>query len=303
MRETVGEEVSPFEGTQRNGRNENRNGAISQMPTLAQNVEMWNDPRNWSYEGDVWSVQFGGTEAMWWFVVYPRIHRYLPAANILEIAPGYGRWTQFLRNLCQSLVAVDLSETCIEHCKSRFSDSKHLSFYVNDGSSLSVVPDGTIDFLFSFDSLVHAEKDVIESYVLQFSKKLKPDGVGFVHHSNLGAYPGRLRIFNTFRRLPLFFQQQILKEKYLERLLSINVEGWRAKSMTAKLFGQYCEQSGLKCISQELVNWFKGTCLIDSFSVFTKPGSRWDKEFVRMENNKFVNNTTLTSRLARLYTR
>jgi cyclopropane fatty-acyl-phospholipid synthase-like methyltransferase len=39
------------------------------------------------------------------------------------------------------------------------------------------------DFVFSFDSLVHVESDVIENYLTQLAKKLKPNGIGFIHHS------------------------------------------------------------------------------------------------------------------------
>ena len=73
--------------------------------------------------------------------------------------------------------------------------------------------------------------------------------------------------------------------------------------MTAKLFRDYCEQAGLKCVSQELMNWHTGRCLIDTISVFTKPGSRWDKEPVFIENDKFMDNAMLTGRLAQLYSR
>lgn len=273
------------------------------MPTLAQNLEMWNNQRVWADEGDVWSEQFGGTESMWWFVLYPRIHRFLPTSSILEIAPGYGRWTQFLQHACQDMVAVDLSETCIEHCKTRFANSKHIRFHVNDGSSLEVVADGSIDFVFSFDSLVHAEHEVLQGYLRQLAGKLKPNGVGFVHHSNIGSYKARLAIWNGYRRLPSVFRNRILKVSHVERLLSINLEGWRATSMTAKLFREYCEQAGLKCVSQELMNWHTGRCLIDTISVFTKPGSRWDKKPAFIENDKFMDNAMLTGRLAQLYSR
>ncbi len=37
-----------------------------------------------------------------------------PPATILEIAPGYGRWTQYLKDLCDQLVVVDLAERCID---------------------------------------------------------------------------------------------------------------------------------------------------------------------------------------------
>ena len=86
------------------------------------------------------------------FVLYPRIHRFIPAPTILEIAPGFGRWTQFLKRHCQSLIAVDISKKCIEFCKARFPSGPHITFQVNDGTSLPAIPDDSVDFVFSFDS-------------------------------------------------------------------------------------------------------------------------------------------------------
>ncbi|MBR8827309.1 MAG: hypothetical protein DSM107014_05285 [Gomphosphaeria aponina SAG 52.96 = DSM 107014] len=51
-----------------------------------------------------------------------------------------------------------------------------------------MIPDDSIDLVFSNDSLVHAEADVIESYLAQLSLKLKVNGVGFIQHSNLGNH-------------------------------------------------------------------------------------------------------------------
>lgn len=129
------------------------------MNTIEQNRTFWNDKYDWSTGGDEWSKGFGGTEALWFFVIYPRIHRFIPSGTILEIAPGFGRWTQFLKTQCQSMIAVDLSERCIKHCKTRFASETHIQFHTNDGTSLDAVPDNSIDFVFSFDSLVHVEKE------------------------------------------------------------------------------------------------------------------------------------------------
>lgn len=60
--------------------------------------------------------------------------------------------------------------------------------YVNDGKSLAMVEDRSVDFAFSFDSLVHVEADVIAAYLNQLGKKLKPGGFTFLHHSNLESY-------------------------------------------------------------------------------------------------------------------
>jgi hypothetical protein len=51
-----------------------------------------------------------------------------------------------------------------------------------------MIPDQWIDFAFSFDSLVHVEADFIESYLQQLACKLTKEGVGFIHHYNLGQY-------------------------------------------------------------------------------------------------------------------
>ena len=44
--------------------------------------------------------------------------------------------------------------------------------------------------------------------------------------------------------------------------------------MTAERFREVCEAAGLRCISQEIVSWTTRR-LIDCFSVFTRPSSRW----------------------------
>jgi 2-polyprenyl-3-methyl-5-hydroxy-6-metoxy-1,4-benzoquinol methylase len=185
----------------------------------------------------------------------------VPAGTVLEIGPGFGRWTQYLRRLCDHLILVDLSARCIEACRARFADDPHIDYFANDGESLAMIPDRSIDFLFSFDSLVHVEADALGAYLAQAARKLKPGGTGFVHHSNLGAFvhpkTGEVRRFVTQRN-------------------------WRAQSMSAGVFRRLCDDAGLACRSQEMINWIgrgqrtdqhhlNGRCipLTDCLSVFT----------------------------------
>src|ERR671937_2540807 len=151
----------------------------SSMADVEKNLRVWRS-WDWSRAGDEWSDWCGGTEAMWHGTLMPRIHRFLPAGTILEIAPGYGRWTQFLKEHCERLVLVDLAENCIAHCRERFAGEDHIAYHVNDGRSLAMVEDESVDLAFSFDSLVHADLDVLASYLDQLARKLKRDGVGFI---------------------------------------------------------------------------------------------------------------------------
>ena len=107
---------------------------------------------------------------------------------MLEIAPGYGRITQFLHPRCDRLTVVDLNETCISACRQRFARRPHITYNVNDGRSLAAAEDSAVDFALSFDSLVHADAHVIEGYLKQLATKLTADGVAVLHHSNAGAY-------------------------------------------------------------------------------------------------------------------
>src|SRR5262249_39750137 len=158
-----------------------------------------------------------------------------PAKRVLEIAPGHGRWTEYLRHLTDALDVVDLSPNCIASCKKRFEAASNIAYYINDGSSLEMIQ-GQFDFVFSFDSLVHVERDIIEAYVRQIASMLSPNGVAFLHHSNMGQYLRRLRLA---RRIAGKGFKQLA-----ESLLSINISAGRAESMNAGEFRRICEAAG-----------------------------------------------------------
>ena len=286
------------------------------MGTSDENRKSWTK-YDWQQQGDEWSEEWGGTEAMWGATILPRIRTFVPAASILEIAPGYGRCTQYLKDLCQHLTLVDIAGNCIEACRQRFSASKHITYHVNDGKSLAMIPDQSVDFVFSYDSLVHAEADVIEAYLDQLATKLTPHGVGFVHHSNLGIYR------NSRKTLPFYIDNRQ------------NGSNWRGASMTARAFEEYCQRAGLQCISQELINWHPryslrlvrpggrlhrwsqkaklehiseplierfSRVINDCFSVFTPQNSKWARTNKVVLNKRFMDEVRYIARLSELYT-
>jgi 2-polyprenyl-3-methyl-5-hydroxy-6-metoxy-1,4-benzoquinol methylase len=262
------------------------------MPTIEENQQTWDGSYAWEQQGDEWSLFWGSAEAQWVGSILPRIHGLISTGTILEIAPGFGRWTDYLRKYCEQLVVVDLSEKCIKACQQRFAAENNISYHVNDGKSLAMIPDNSIDFVFSFDSLVHAESDVLETYLAQLATKLKPNGVGFIHHSNLGAYQSA---FAAIAQIPREQRAGIVDPLLLEPT------HWRAASMTAKLFETYCDRANLQCIGQELVNWGNQGLLIDSFSMFTLKNSTWARDNQVIENLAFMTEAASISKLSQLY--
>ncbi|MDR2529102.1 MAG: methyltransferase domain-containing protein [Synergistaceae bacterium] len=217
------------------------------------NYDLWNDVHEWPADGDEWSVAWGSQKAQWYGVLYPRIAPWLPAKSVLEIAPGHGRWTEFLIPLSEKYHGVDLSPNCADFCEKRFSEARHASFFTNDGLTLPMIEDRSCDFVFSFDSLVHVELDVLESYVHEVLRALKDDGIAFIHHSNAGEY------------LDLYDE---------------NIPGWRAPTVTASLVKNLIEQGGGYVWVQEKINWEVDEC-VDCLTLF---GRR------KRDNSYFLNN-------------
>jgi hypothetical protein len=214
------------------------------MPSVIENRNTWTT-YDWGHRGENWSSGWGGSETIWFGSLLPRLHAHLPASRLLEIAPGFGRMTQYLLSWCGDYVGIDVTERCVKYCRRRFVDQAHARFLVNDGVSLDMLDDDSLDFAFSWDSLVHAERDVLEAYVTALGRKLKPGAGGFIHHSNIGAYleGGQLNVPN---------------------------DHWRAPSMTAALFREFCRTAGLRCVAQELIGWGQGPVLNDAFSYFVR---------------------------------
>lgn len=255
------------------------------MPSIEENVDRWNEKYDWRLAGDAWSGPWGGAAAQWFGSLYPRVRGFLPASTILEIAPGFGRWTQFLLNYCDTLIGVDVTPKCIEACRERFADRPGASFHTNDGRSLPMVDDASVDFAFSFDSLVHVEADTLEPYLQELNRCLTADGVGFIHHSNYGRYQRSAKTLAPIQ--PALDRLPTLARAALLRTGTYRGAHWRAPSVTAERFVELSEGAGLRCIGQELINWEGGVQLLDCMSVVTRPGSRWERPNRVVKNRLF----------------
>ena len=78
---------------------------------IKEQKDLWNNPNNWVDDGNEWSVYFGTTENLW-NIIYPKFQQYLKG-EVLEIAPGFGRITEYLIPRVDSLSIIDLNEICI----------------------------------------------------------------------------------------------------------------------------------------------------------------------------------------------
>lgn len=143
--------------------------------------KLWNEPHMWEDGGHEWSGPFGNTENLWNKEIFNTIKEFR-GKKILEIAPGFGRITQFLSILAGELIVIDLNPLCVQKTKEKLGNHV-LAYLVNDGKSLTGVRDNSQDLVFSYDSFVHMHANVSEEYVKEIYRVLKPGGHAFIHHS------------------------------------------------------------------------------------------------------------------------
>jgi len=263
------------------------------MPAAQETLSVSNATDEWTEKENRWSAAWGGAGAEWFGTLLPRIHEFIPVQTVLEIAPGFGRWTNYLKNHCENLVAVDLDQQSIDACRQRFSACSHITYHVNNGWSLEMIPEESIDFVFSFDGLVEAEATVMEAYLRQLAVKLKPNGLGFIHHSNVGMYSELLALT---RGVPPESRKVLIEKGELIDLGTIS----HAESMSARLFEEHCDSAGLQCINQELISWFNRH-LIGCFSVFTRKDSIWARKNRVVENPDFMDEVQRVQTVSQLY--
>lgn len=238
------------------------------MPSISKNMELWNEKYQWRADGEDWAGEWGNAELRWFGFHMPRLLPFLPAETILEIAPGHGRWTHFLRQYCDHLIGVDLAPVCINACKRRFGDDPNMEFHLNDGKSLAMCADKSVDLVFSFASLVHVEHDVMESYLQEIRRVLKPDGIAYLHHSNLGEASVLARLLEQAPDL-----RPLLKKA------GVFSNGQRGTTVSASSIESLAVTYGLTCITQETfepVNYIPGF-YNDCLSTITPKGSKWER--------------------------
>lgn len=158
------------------------------MPTKDWNREAWGQAHTWAEGGDEWSGMAAHCN-----VPYPEwkqglIEAFLlpyigPDRDVIEIAPGHGRWSETIIAHARGVRLVDLNPECLEACRERFGDATHVDYLLTDGSSIPV-DDDSADFVWSFDSFVHIDPGDVDAYIAELARVLRPGGYAVIHHAD-----------------------------------------------------------------------------------------------------------------------
>jgi ubiquinone/menaquinone biosynthesis C-methylase UbiE len=81
------------------------------------------------------------------------------------------------------IYAVDYHQELLDELKSNFNRG-NITFIKNNGDDFPSIPDGTIDFLFSFGTFVHLDAEIIDRYLKNMKRLLKPEAVVVIQYSD-----------------------------------------------------------------------------------------------------------------------
>ena len=252
-------------------------GRWESKPDLDWNLRYWNSEYGWPEHGEEWSRHWGNSAVQWWGTIFPRICGFLPARTLVEIAPGQGRWTRFLLNMCEDYAGFDLSINTTEFCSRYLGEvgrARSRRFSTNSGRDLPGVRNASVDFVFSLNSLVHVEMDVIHAYLGEIARVLRPDGHAFLHHSNLGMYG-------------------ITGDR--------NVH-CRGETVSAEAVRHACKDLGLRVTVQEMVSWHTEICQ-DCFTTVTPANGSRPTDPIVIYNDQFWDEAARTGEVLGPYHR
>jgi len=194
----------------------------------------------------------GCMEVQWSGMIWPSIKDF-NFENTLDFAAGHGRNSVLLAKLAKRLYVVEANPDAVSQLKARFASPNptqcSIQIIHNNGLDLCDIPSNTITALYSFDSMVHFEKRLIEAYMPEFERVMAQGAYGFIHHSNFG----RVSQDPDFRNHP----------------------GWRS-NVDKDWFAQCCFRHKLLPVRQTPIEWHIGEVVFQEFdciSIVFKPST------------------------------
>ena len=127
--------------------------------------------------------------------------------RVLEIGCGAGRLTKALAEVFGEVHGVDVSGEMISEAQNTLKETANAFVYRNNGMDLTVLPDVTFDFAFSYLVFQHIPSQVVmQNYFHEVSRRLQP---GSLFKLQVNGCLGRPPRNDTWLGIPLSKQHLI----------------------------------------------------------------------------------------------
>jgi SAM-dependent methyltransferase len=191
----------------------------------------------------------------WNGIVKPNLPGDADYSYVLEIDPGHGRNTNKLKDISGKIVGVDINPDNIAFLQNRFVGNSNLSFYQTGGVTIPKEIESGVSFVYCFDAMVHFDKEVINAYLLEIARLMRPGATGFIHHSQTPECPKRLK--NGFCSKPDIIGHD-------------HSNPHQRNAYSKEEFAKIAKEAGLTIIKQIDMVWDQKYGATDAISTFQK---------------------------------
>lgn len=99
----------------------------------------------------------------------------------LDFGCGAGRLSQALAQHADEVIGLDVSAPMLETARSLDRSDGRCSFRLSADPDLRAFPDGSFDLVYTERVLQHLPRPVLETYLAEFVRVLRPGGVALLH--------------------------------------------------------------------------------------------------------------------------
>lgn len=101
--------------------------------------------------------------------------------RVLDFGCGAGRLSQALAEHADQVVGLDVSPPMLDTARTLDRSDGRCLFLLGEDPDLRAFPDGSFDLVLTERVLQHLPRPVLENYVAEFVRVLRPGGVAFLH--------------------------------------------------------------------------------------------------------------------------
>jgi SAM-dependent methyltransferase len=101
--------------------------------------------------------------------------------RVLDFGCGAGRLSQALAEHADQVVGLDVSPPMLETARRLDRTDGRCAFVLSEDADLRAFPDGSFDLVFTERVLQHLPREVLERYLAEFLRVLRPGGVAYLH--------------------------------------------------------------------------------------------------------------------------
>ena len=172
---------------------------------------------------------------------FRRLFDRLDLASVVELACGHGRHAVQIVDRSGQLTLIDIFEQHLAVCRQRLSGYSNVNFIRGDGHTFDPIEAQSISAIFCYDAMVHFGPNMVQSYLHDAHRVLRPGGMALFHHSNYPAPLNQHYGLNPHAR----------------------------NHMTKALFAEYSATAGLAVVESIVMPW-GGVADLDCISLVRK---------------------------------